>query len=179
MKNVLVIALLVCALPAGSMADKPKVSRAVVKAMENSVDQKLQRLWAEDPMQLIGLTQGLYINGYGVVFMSEVNLAAGTAQTPFHPTISPDEIRRIHEKKLARLPKLKEAMQEMLIDSARSMDSVPPDEQITLGISFFYWNDWENKEGLPAQIVMHAPRKLLLDAKAAGAGKSAIVSDEF
>ncbi len=179
MRNVSVLALLLCALPAGSLAEKPKVSRGMIKAMENSMDQKLQRLWAEDPMQLIGLTQGLYINGYGVVFMSEVNVAAGTALTPFHPTISPDEIRRIHEKKLARLPKLKEAMQEMLLDSARSMDSVPPDEQITLGISFFYWNDWENKEGLPAQIVMHAPKKLLLDAKTGAGGKSAIVTDEF
>jgi hypothetical protein len=130
-------------------------------------------------VQLVGLTQGLYINGYGVVFMSEVNLAAGPGLSPFHPTISPDEVRRIHEKKLARLPKLKETMQQMLLDSARSIDSVPADEQITLGISFFYWNDWENKDGLPAQIVMHAPKKLLLDAKVAAGGKASIVSDEF
>ena len=178
MRNLWIVALLACALPSGSMADKPRVSRAAVKAMEDSLDQKLQRLWPDDPLQVVGLTQGAYINGLGAVFLTEINLASGPAITPFHPVISPEEIKRIHEKKVSRLPKLKETMQEMLVDSARSMDSVPVDEQISLGISLFYWNG-ENRDGLPAQIVAHAPKKLLLEAKTGAAGKSAILFDEF
>jgi len=110
--------------------------------------------------------------------MSELNLAAGTPISPFHPNITADEVKRIHDRKMERLPKLKEAMQQMLMDSAKSMDPVPADEQIVLAISFFYWN-WENKDGLPAQIVMHAPKKLLLDARTSASAKSFIVSDEF
>jgi hypothetical protein len=49
---------------------------------------------------------------------------------------------------------------------------------VAVGVSLFYWT-WENREGLPAQIVMHAPKKLLLQAKAGTADKGAIASDEF
>lgn len=175
MRNFWMIGLLLCALPCGSMADKPKVTRTMVRAMEDSMDQKIQALWPDGPAQLVGLTQGAYINGYGAVFMTEVNLAVGAVISPFHPTVSPDEIKHLHERKVMRLAKLKETMQQMLHDSAGSMDAVPGDEQIALGVSFFYWN-WENRDGLPAQIVMHAPKKLLLDPASA---KSAIVSDEF
>ena len=40
--------------------------------------------WPDDPVAVIGLTQGAYIDGYGAVFMSEVNLApaAGTIALP-------------------------------------------------------------------------------------------------
>jgi len=172
MKNIWFVALSLCALPAGTMADNPKVSRAMVKTMEENMDQKFQSLWAENPVQVVGLTQGAYIPGYGAVFMSELNLATGPTISPFHPNISPDEVRRIHEKKVARLAQLKATMQQMLADSAKSMDPVPADEQIALGISFFYWN-WENREGLPAQIVMHAPKKMLLTTK------TPIPTDEF
>ena len=178
MRNVWIVGLLLCALPAGTMADKPKVSRAMVKTMEESMDQKFQTLWPDNPVQVVGLTQGAYISGYGAVFMSELNLATGPTISPFHPNISPDEVKRIHEKKLSRLAQLRATMQQMLVDSAKSMDPVPADEQLALGISFFYWN-WENREGLPAQIVMHAPKKVLLEAKAGAAAKSPIPFDEY
>jgi hypothetical protein len=71
---------------------------------------------------------------------------------------------------------LRTAMRSMLVDSARSLDSVPPGEQVAVGLSLFYWT-WENREGLPAQIVMHAPRKALLEA--ANAEQAQITSDEF
>lgn len=108
MKNFLVLCLLACALPAGSMADKPKVSRSIVKSVEESTDQKLQALFSDNPVQVqvLGLTQGAYIDGYGVVFMSELNLAAGTPISPFHPNITADEVKRIHDRKMERLPEV-------------------------------------------------------------------------
>ena len=178
MKNIWILGLVLCALPAGTMADKPKVSRAMVKSMEEGMDQKLQALWPDSPVQVLGLTQGAYVNGCGAVFMSEVNLAIGPVISPFHQNVTADEVKRLHEKKLERLAKLKQAMQQMLVDSAKVMDPVAADEQIALGISLFYWN-WENKDGLPAQIVMHAPKKLLLAATTGSAAASSIVSDEF
>lgn len=167
--------LLVCALPWGSLADKPRVSHPSVKAMENSLDMQLLRLWPDDPLQIMGLTQGVYISGFGAVFMSEVNLAPGPGITPFHQAITPDEARRLHEKKMARLPQLKAAMQQMLMNTAGSMDSVPDDQQIALGISFFYWHG-ENLEGLPAQIVMRAPKRVLVDVKTGRADKTALAA---
>jgi len=176
MRIAAIVALLLCALPAGSMADKPKVNRAMIEAMEHSMDRKLSGLWPADPVEVVGLTQGAYIDGYGAIFMGEVNMAPAAGITPFHPTVKPDEIKRTRDKKLQRMAQLKTAMREMLVDSARSLDAVPADEQVAVGISLFYWT-WENREGLPAQIVMHAPRKALLQSS--DAGQAPIASEEF
>ena len=178
MKIAAIVSLVFCALPAGSMADKPKVTRTMIEAMEKSVDGRLQRLFSPDPTEVMGVTQGAYINGYGAVFMSELNLAPAPGITPFHPAVNADEIKRTHDKKVQRIAALRNAMREILVDSAASLDSVPEGEQITLGVSLFYWT-WENRDGLPAQIVMHAPKKLLLQAKTGTADKGAIASDEF
>jgi len=58
-------------------------------------------------------------------------------------------------------------MREMLLASAASLDTVPANEQIALGVTLFYYG-WEDTTGLPAQIVMQAPRQKLLDAQRGG-----------
>ncbi len=108
--------------------------------------------------------------------MSEVNLAPAPGITPFHPKVTADEVKRIHDKKAARIAELKNTMTDMLLGSAKSLDAMPLGEQITLGISLFYWN-WENSTGLPGQIVMHAPRQALLEGKPAAAAK--LVIEEY
>ncbi len=167
--------LLLCALPFGSMADKPKVSLALIKAMEESVDNHLLRLWPNDPVEMIGVTRSAYISGSGVVFVAGVNLAPSAGISPFHKTITPDESKRIHDKKLSRVPKLKAAMQEWLLNAAGTLDPIPADEQIALGITLWYWSG-ENTEGLPAQIVMHGPKRALLDIKTGRADKATLAS---
>jgi len=176
MRTLLIAGILLSALPAGSMADGPKVNRAMLEAMEHSMDRKLAGIWPQDPAEVVGVPQGGYIQGYGAVFLGEVNLAPAAGISPFHPSVSADEIRRTREKKLQRMAALRTTMRAMLLDSARSLDAVPPEEQVAVGVSLFYWT-WENREGLPAQIVMHAPRKALLAA--ANAEQAPIASEEF
>jgi hypothetical protein len=176
MRTLLIASILLGALPAGSMADGSKVNRGMIEAMEHSLDGKLTGLFPQDPAEVMGVPQGTYIRGYGAVFLGEVNLAPATPISPFHQTISADEIRRTHEKKSQRMGALRTAMRAMLMDSARSLDSVPPDEQVAVGLSLFYWT-WENREGLPAQIVMHASRKALLQA--ATPDQAQIAAEEF
>ena len=176
MKTLLIASILLSALPAGSMADSPKVNRLMIESMEHSMDRKLAGLWPQDPAEVLGVSQGTYIRGYGAVFLGEVNLAPAPGISPFHQSVNADEIRRTHEKKLQRMAALRSAMRSMLTDSARSLDSVPADEQVTVGLSLFYWT-WENREGLPAQIVMHAPRKALLQSS--NADQAPVASEEF
>lgn len=178
MKIAAIVAMMLCALPSGSMADKPKVSRVMIEAMEKSIEAKLQSLFAPDPAEVMGVTQGAYINGYGAAFLGEINLAPAPGITPFHPSVKPHEVKRTHDKKVQRIAAFRNTMRDILVDTAASLDSVPGDEQVAIGISFFYWT-WENRDGLPAQIVMHAPRKLLLQAKAGAADKGMIASEEF
>jgi hypothetical protein len=178
MKIPLIAGLLLCALATGSMADKPRVSRAMLEQVETSLEGKWTAIFPQEPVEVVGLTQGAYINGYGVVFMSKVNLVQAPGITPFHQTIKPEDVKRTHDKKAQRMDQLKTAMRGMLMDAAATLDSVPADEQVALGVSLFYWN-WEKRDGLPAQIVMHAPKKLLLQAKTGAADKALITSDEF
>ncbi len=176
MKTLMIASIMLAALPAGSIADGPKVNRAMIEAMENSMDAKLKGIWPPDPAEVVGVPQGTYIGGYGAVFLGEVNLAPAAGISPFHPSISPDEMARTHDKKVQRMATLRTTMRAMLMDSARSLDAVPGDEQVAVAISLFYWN-WEKREGLPAQIVMHAPRKALLGAS--NAAQATIASEEY
>ena len=176
MRIAVVALLLLCALPAGSMADGPKVNRGHDRSHAAQLGQQAVGLWPQDPAEVLGVSQGTYIHGYGAVFLGEVNLAPATGISPFHPTVSADEVRRTHDKKMQRMAAIRTAMRAMLVDSARSLDSVPADEQVAVGLSLFYWK-WENRDGLPAQIVMHAPRKALLQS--AGAEQASIASEEF
>ena len=161
MRSAAVAAALVLFFASASSADKSKVNRGQIAAMEEAIDKRLRGISPPaDPVEVVGLTQGMYINGYGAVFASEVNLAPSAGISPFHPTISKGDIDRIHGRKAERIPKLKEAMQDILLSSAGSLDPVPGNEQLVLGITLFYWQ-WEDKTGLPAQIVMHAPKSAL------------------
>jgi hypothetical protein len=45
MRTLLIASILLSALPAGSMADGQKVNRAMIEAMEHSLDAKLTGLW--------------------------------------------------------------------------------------------------------------------------------------
>jgi len=177
MKTLVASGLLLCALSTSSMADKPRAPRAMLEQVESILDAKFTAIWPQDPVEVMGVPQSAYLNGYGVVFMSKVNLAPAAGITPFHPTIKPDEIKRTHDKKLQRIDQFRTTLRSMLVDAAASLDSVPADDQVALGVSLFYWN-WENHDGLPNQIVMHAPKKVLLAAKT-GAGQAAITDDEY
>ena len=142
--------------------DKP-FKRASLTAMEQSFDQRLSRL-SDDPYLLVGMTRGIYLEGYGAVFTAEVSLANGLAPNPFRPAITKDDIVRIHAKKLERLPALRQSMRDMLLSSAASLDDVPAGEQIVVGVSLLYRPE-EDRSGMPGQILMQGVKSKLLDAK--------------
>jgi len=143
--------------------EKPRFHRAALTAMEQSFDQRLMRL-ADDPYLLIGNTRGIYIEGYGAVFTAEVSLANGASPNPFRPTITKEDMARIRAKKLERLPLLKQCMRDMLLAASASLDEVPANEQIAIGVSLLYFPD-EDRSGMPGQILMQGEKAKLLDAK--------------
>ena len=175
MKSTALAALLSLAIPFGSIADKPNVSRDQIVQMEKAIDARLNGLASRDyPVEVVGVTQGMYINGFGAAFAAELNLAPSGGISPFHPSMSREEIARIHGKKVERLPKLKDAMQEILLSSAGSLDPIPGGERIAVGITLFYWQS-EDRSGLPSQIVMQAPKSALVKVKS-GADRSTLAS---
>jgi hypothetical protein len=160
-RTILVMSLLATALwaPAG---DKPRVSRAALAGMEQSFNERIAKLSLNDPFDLLGATRGVYLEGYGAVFTTEVSLVIVPAITPFRMSVSKEEMETVRRRKMKQLPLLKQAMRAMLVASAASLNAVPPEEQIVVGVTLFYYS-WENKSDLPSQLLMQAERKVLVD----------------
>lgn len=162
MKRFLTLALLLGGALWVGAADKPRVGRTALSPMEKAFDRRLEGWSLDEPVMLLGTTRGVYLDGYGVVFTAEMNLMIGATISPFQPTVRKEQVVRVHQRKLERLPRLREQMREMLLASAQSLDTVPPNEQIVVGVTLFHYS-WEDVSGVPAQIVMQAQRRLLLD----------------
>jgi hypothetical protein len=173
MKLAFMVALAALTVQAASRADTDvKIDRAAFSKVSESVDNGFRSLWPDYPLELVGVTHAVYIRGYGAVLTGEVNLAPGLNVTPFHPKITKEDLTRTHQKKVERMPGLRAAMQDLLVKSAADLRDVPDNEEVAIAVSLFYWN-WEDKTGLPEQIVMHASKKALL---AGGKDKSQLVS---
>ena len=141
----------------------PRVTRVTMAAMETSIDRKMEGISIDDPFLLLGATRCVYLEGYGAVFSSELDLLASAAPNPFRPEYNKDEIARLKNKKQNRIVVLEKNMRDMLISSAASLDAVPVNERIVLAITIPYYK-FEDSSGMPRQIVMQAPKKALVEA---------------
>ncbi len=142
---------------------RPPVAREAMEVVEQSIDGQIRGLDPNDPYDLLGFTRGVYLPGYGVVLTAEVNLVI-TPITPFHPVFTAAQTAKLRERKVQRLPALREMMRRVLVDTAPLLDGVPPNEQIVFGVTLFY-RSFEQREGLPGQIVMRAERQALVNFK--------------
>jgi len=166
MKRIYLSFLLLAVAVGLTAATAPRVSRGTLAAMEKSLDERISKLWDDNPYLLLGPTRGVYLDGYGAVFTAEVNLMSNPVSL-MHSTLSKDEIAKYHQKKLERLPLLRKALRDALISTAASLDTVPPDEQVTI-VAFLDHYPWEDITGLPAQLTLQAPKKKLIEAQRAG-----------
>jgi hypothetical protein len=137
-----------------------RITRAALASVERSFDGRLERP-TTDSFYLLGTTRGVYLEGYGVVFSTELNLILSPNVSPFHQSFTAIEKARIHGQKVQRLPLLRQQMREMLVASAASLENLPPSEQVVFAVSLFHYS-WEDYSGLPSQIVMQAERQKLL-----------------
>ena len=174
MKPMPAFALLLTLAFSAAAVDKPRVSRATLAGMEKGLDERITRLWDDSPYALLGTTRGVYLEGYGAVFTAELNLVNSMGVSPFHPTISKQDVERHHAKKLERLPQVKNLLRDALVSTAASLDTVPPDEQIVI-VAFLLRYPWEDPTGIPVQIMMQGQRKKLLEARGAGASLDAAI----
>ena len=139
----------------------PRITRAALSVLEKTLDGRFQKINATDPVDILGNTRAVYLAGYGAVFSAELSLIVTPNLNPFHQFFTAQEKARIHERKLQRLPVLRQTMREMLISSAASLENLPPNEQVVLAVTLFHYS-WEDPSGIPAQIVMQAERQKLL-----------------
>jgi hypothetical protein len=143
----------------------PRVTRPMLIDLEKSMDSRVARLSQDNPFVLLGPTRGIYLDGYGAVFTAEINLvSAPAALMMFRPQLTKEEIEQHRQLKLARVPLLKQAMRQAMIDSASSLDPIPSQEQIVV-VAMLSKYPWENTTGIPQQIMMQASKKDLLEQR--------------
>jgi hypothetical protein len=157
------------------IAAVPRVSRDALHAMEISFDKRILTPSADDPFELLGNTRGVYLEGYGAVFTAEVNLLLSANVSPFQPTMPKDYVMKLRQRKLQRVGILKKSMQEEMMSMASSLDTVPANERIALGVKLLY-HPWEDTTGLPSQILMQAERQKLVDVQLGHASRSSLDS---
>jgi hypothetical protein len=139
-------------------AGSPVSMRQAVADAEKRLDTKLDQIGGKDKVYILGLTRGLYLAGYGAVFTQEIDLIESPHPNPFHQQITPQEGAVVHQRKLANLAVLQKALRDMWADAAAALTPMPDTEQVVLAVRLLY-QPWEDKSGLPSQIVVKGSRK--------------------
>lgn len=149
-----------------SAADAPRVSRNLMTTVERNLDERIQRMWSDNPLALVGPSRGVYLPGYGIVFTAEVNLATANISL-MNPTLTDVEKVGHHKKKVERVPQLKTIMKEALIAAAASLDPIPATDKITIAFILPRYA-WEDATGVPLQVIVEGNKQQLLAAQKAG-----------
>ena len=143
---------------------EPGVSISALNKIEVATNQRFAPDTA-DSWELLGDARGTYLPGYGGLFTFEMNLVNVQPITPFHMTVTPQEVKNIHERKIKKLAVLKSAMRDLMLQSAASLSTLPPTEQITFEAYLIAFS-FEDHTGLPRRLTMTGQRQKLLDAAA-------------
>jgi hypothetical protein len=141
----------------------PKITPQTFVNLERRFTDQLASF--EYPIDILGAARAVYLRDYGLTITAEVSLIVTPALMPFRTEISKADIEKIHARKLAQLPLLKKAMKDMAHAAALNLAGIlggPEYErsglQVALAVRLVYL-PYEDKSGLPGQIIMHANLK--------------------
>ena len=135
------------------------IARGTFDGLERRFDSDFEKIGdAVNPIELLGNTRGVYLEGYGAVFTTELSVVATQGPSPFLTTIPKELIARVHQRKVERLPALRKAMKEMIRVAGLTLVQVPENQQIVMVVRLDY-RKWEDTGGLPGQILMRTDRK--------------------
>jgi hypothetical protein len=128
-------------------------------ALERRFDARFFEIGNPDnPIDLLGNTRGIHVEGFGVVFTTELGLLRTPQPTPFMTTIPKEWMAKIHQQKLERLPALRKAMRDLIQTAGLTLTQLSESDQIVVAVRLDY-SKWENTSGLPGQIILRADRK--------------------
>ena len=145
--------------------ETPRVDRAQMKKVEESLDATLTHFTADNSHTLIGPTRGIYLGGVGAVLTAEV-IVVNAGVSIMHPLPTKEEVVQIRKKKLERLPILKKVLKDSLVSAAALLETIPPDEQVVIAVVIPRFQ-FEDPAGLPSQVTVQATKRKLLESKGA------------
>ncbi len=131
---------------------------AAMQKLEGDFDLSLKTADPANPFQVFGLAQGVYLAGFGAVFTAKLDLAVSNV-LPMFPKAQKTsaDVAELHSRKLRHLDLLRAQMRSMITNSAKTLD-LGPNDQIVVAVRLLY-QGWEDRSGLPDQIVMKADRR--------------------
>ena len=145
-----------------SSSKVPRIPLGTFSSIERTFDSRFSSIGTvNDPLDLLGATRGIYLEGYGAVFTTELSLIVSPTINPFRQTISKELAEQVHQRKLARLPALKKAMQDLMRTAADTLKLIPDNQLIVVAVRLDYVN-YEDTTGLPGLIVMKSERRQAL-----------------
>lgn len=139
-------------------APQISITRQTFKPLEDDFNLKLSTFNPAEPVYMLGLTRGVYLQGYGAVFSVELDLIQSPTVNPFHEAIGRKDVVSTHARKLKQLPLLQQAVRNQMIACAKGLDAMPPDQRLVMVVRLDY-QPWEDTDKLPAQILLSADRK--------------------
>lgn len=148
-------------------ATEARVSRASILAVEGSMNQTFSAR-STDPFDLLGTARGTYLEGYGTLFTFEVDLvnAGGLIMSPFRPTVTPEEVASLRDRKLKKLPELKDAMRTAMMNASATLEGLPANERVSMEAILFSFSWEKNGKEMPRRIFMSVEKQKLLEARA-------------
>lgn len=136
----------------------PGSPRDAIAAVEKRLDTKLDQVGGKDHVYILGLSRGLYLQGYGAVFTAELDLIESPRPNPFRQQIGAQEAAAVRQRKLQNLALLRKSLRDMWADAASLLAPIPDTDQVVLAVRMLY-QPWEDTSGMPSQIVVKGPRK--------------------
>jgi hypothetical protein len=152
-----------------------RVPRKAIAALENSLNDKFRTVTA-DPYDLLGTARGTYLEGYGALFTVELQLVYLSQPMPFRAAYTPAELATMRERKVKKVPVLKEAMRNFLATATSSLDAMPMNERVTMESILWHYK-WEDSKGIPERIFMSAEKQKLLQAQAGHVDLSTVIEE--
>jgi hypothetical protein len=150
-----------------------RVSLVALSQVSRGFDREFQNFAPADPIDVLGRTRGIYLDGYGVIFSTELSPIVTPNVSPFRPNISDQDRAAVRQRKVARLPAVEKLIDSMLQSAARELAALPEDQQIVVAVKFLYL-PYEDTNGLPGQYVVRATRRAI----ASGAPVTAMVTNQ-
>jgi hypothetical protein len=151
----------VAAKPTGTVStpERPTAPLPTIVSLEKEMDGRIASTGGSDPCVIWGASRGVYLNGVGAIFTAEVELANTPGAAAMFQAIGPEQKAKILKNKQAHLPLLEQTVR----DAALSLASNPAlkladTDQIVVAVRLWY-RPWEDKTGLPGQIVARIERR--------------------
>jgi hypothetical protein len=156
-------------------ATESRVPRKAMAAVESSMNKGFRQV-TNDPYDLLGTARGSYLDGYGAVFTIELQLVYITPPSPFQPAYTPVELAALKERKLKKLPALKDTMRSLMAAAGNTLDNMPGNEHIAMEAIIWRYS-WEDSRGVPQRVLMTAEKGKLLQAAADHANLAGVIDE--